>query len=68
VRRGASGVREARLSRWWMTADEVLISTYLPANWLETGIVGRLRTELDIPISHVVRPPGRAAAAAPASR
>ncbi len=36
-------------------ADEVVIST-LPAgrsNWLETGIVERLREELDIPVTHV---------------
>jgi GABA permease len=37
-------------------ADEVLISTYPPgkSNWLETGIVRRLREELDIPVTHVV--------------
>jgi len=37
-------------------ADEVIISTY-PAgrsNWLETGIVDRLREELDIPVTHLV--------------
>lgn len=37
-------------------ADEVIVST-LPAgesNWLETGIVERLREELDIPVTHVV--------------
>jgi hypothetical protein len=37
-------------------ADEVVIST-LPhgsSNWLETGIVERLREELDIPITHTV--------------
>jgi hypothetical protein len=37
-------------------ADEVLISTH-PAsrsNWLETGIVERLREELDIPVTHMV--------------
>jgi hypothetical protein len=37
-------------------ADEILIST-LPrskSNWLETGIVERLREELDIPIAHTV--------------
>jgi GABA permease len=37
-------------------ADEVVISTYPPgrSNWLETGIVQRLREELDIPVTHVV--------------
>ena len=37
-------------------ADEVIIST-LPrskSNWLETGIVERLREDLDIPITHAV--------------
>jgi hypothetical protein len=37
-------------------ADEVIIST-LPrgkSNWLETGIVERLRDELDIPVTHTV--------------
>ena len=37
-------------------ADEVIIST-LPrgrSNWLETGIVERLREDLDIPITHTV--------------
>jgi hypothetical protein len=37
-------------------ADEVILST-LPrgkSNWLETGIVERLRAELDIPITHKV--------------
>jgi hypothetical protein len=36
-------------------ADEILIST-LPAkqsNWLETGIVTRLREELDVPVTHL---------------
>ena len=43
-------------------ADEVLISTYPPgrSNWLETGIVKRLREELDIPVTHVVVDPDRA--------
>jgi GABA permease len=44
-------------------ADEVIISTY-PAgmsNWLETGIVQRLRDELDIPVTHVVVDPDPAA-------
>jgi hypothetical protein len=37
-------------------ADEVIISTYPrgESNWLETGIVERLREELDIPVMHVV--------------
>jgi nucleotide-binding universal stress UspA family protein len=37
-------------------ADEVIIST-LPAgrsNWLEAGILERLRDELDVPVTHVV--------------
>ena len=43
-------------------ADEVLISTYPPgmSNWLETGIVRRLRDELDIPVTHVIVDPDRA--------
>jgi hypothetical protein len=44
-------------------ADEVIISTY-PAgmsNWLETGIVQRLRDELDIPVTHVIVDPEPAA-------
>ena len=43
-------------------ADEVIISTYPPgaSNWLETGIVDRLRDELDIPITHIVVQPDRA--------
>ncbi|MEY2517520.1 MAG: hypothetical protein QOJ89_4878 [bacterium] len=46
-------------------ADEVLISTYPPgkSNWLETGIVKRLRDELDIPVTHVVVDPDREHAA-----
>jgi hypothetical protein len=37
-------------------ADEVIISTHPPgsSNWLETGIVKRLREELDIPVTHLV--------------
>jgi GABA permease len=37
-------------------ADEVILSTLPPgrSNWLETGIVERLRAELDIPITHKV--------------
>ena len=46
-------------------ADEVIISTYAPgrSNWLETGIVERLRDELDIPVTHIVVLPDRAATA-----
>jgi hypothetical protein len=42
-------------------ADEVVISTYPrgQSNWLETGIVDRLRDELDIPVTHVVVQPDR---------
>jgi hypothetical protein len=42
-------------------ADEVIISTYPrgESNWLETGIVDRLRDELDIPVTHVVVQPDR---------
>ena len=37
-------------------ADEVIVSTHPPgqSNWLETGIVERLREELEIPVTHVV--------------
>jgi len=40
-------------------ADEVLISTHPPkrSNWLETGIVTRLREELDVPVTHLVVEP-----------
>jgi hypothetical protein len=43
-------------------ADEVIISTYPPgkSNWLETGIVERLRDELDIPVTHIEVHPDRA--------
>ena len=42
-------------------ADEVIISTYPrgESNWLETGIVDRLRDELDVPVTHVVVQPRR---------
>jgi hypothetical protein len=46
-------------------AEEVIVST-LPAgrsNWLETGILGRLQDELEIPVTHIVssrRTPSRA--------
>jgi hypothetical protein len=47
-------------------ADEVVISTYPPgkSNWLETGIVERLREELDIPVTHVIVDHDRAGLAA----
>jgi hypothetical protein len=37
-------------------ADEVIISTHPPgrSNWLETGIVERLREELDLPVTHMI--------------
>ena len=37
-------------------ADEVIISTHPPkqSNWLETGIVARLRDELDVPVTHLI--------------
>lgn len=37
-------------------ADEVIVSTLPPgqSNWLETGIVERLREELEIPVTHLV--------------
>jgi hypothetical protein len=43
-------------------ADEVIISTYPrgKSNWLETGIVERLREELDVPVTHVVIQPAHA--------
>jgi hypothetical protein len=47
-------------------ADEVVISTLPPgkSNWLETGIVERLREELDIPVTHVIADLDRARPAA----
>ena len=50
----ALGAIEDELRRFG--ADEVLISTH-PAsrsNWLETGILVRLRDELEIPVTHLV--------------
>ena len=49
-------------------ADEVIISTYPrgESNWLETGIVDRLRDELDVPVTHVIV--GADRAAQPAAR
>ncbi|HET6550695.1 MAG TPA: hypothetical protein VFG79_19675 [Solirubrobacter sp.] len=53
----ALGAIEDELRR--EAADEVLISTHPPkqSNWLETGIVARLREELDIPVTHLVVEP-----------
>ena len=44
-------------------ADEVIVSTLPPgeSNWLETGIVERLREELDIPVTHLVAQADRSA-------
>ncbi len=49
-------------------ADEILISTFPEgkSNWLETGIVRRLREELDIPVTHVVVDADRSWVAEPA--
>ena len=37
-------------------ADEVMLSTHPPqrSHWLESGLVERVRTELDVPVEHVV--------------
>ncbi len=54
----ALGAIEDELRRH--SAEEVIVST-LPkgeSNWLETGIVVRLRDELEIPITHVVASAG----------
>ena len=50
----ALGVIEDELRRFG--ADEIIISTHPPgrSNWLETGIVDRLREEVDVPVRHVV--------------
>jgi hypothetical protein len=47
-------------------ADEIVISTHPPerSNWLEAGVVERARSELDIPITHVVVDLRRAGTAA----
>jgi hypothetical protein len=47
-------------------AHEVIIATLPPnkSNWLETGILARLRAELDIPVMHVVADPDRVPTAA----
>lgn len=46
-------------------ADEVLVSTLPPSrsNWLETGILKRLRAELEIPVTHLIAEPERIPAA-----
>lgn len=51
----ALGAIEDELRRY--AADEVIISTLAPgrSNWLETGIVERLREETEIPVTHIVR-------------
>ena len=48
-------------------ADEVIVSTHPPgkSNWLETGIVERLREELDVPVDHVIVDLEQADGAAP---
>jgi hypothetical protein len=40
----------------FFAADEVIVSTHPPerSKWLESGLVEELRTELDIPVHHVV--------------
>jgi hypothetical protein len=37
-------------------ADEIVISTHPPerSNWLEAGVIERVRGELDVPVTHVV--------------
>lgn len=49
----------------FFAADEIIISTYPPgkSNWLETGVVGRLNEELDIPVTHVIADTDRSAVA-----
>src|SRR5215211_3275781 len=53
----ALGAIEDELRR--SCADEVLIATLPPkqSNWLETGILTRLRDELDVPVKHLVAGP-----------
>jgi hypothetical protein len=50
----ALGAIEDELRLWG--ADEVIVSTHPPgkSNWLETGVLERLREELDIPVTHLV--------------
>ena len=45
--------------------DHLHVSRRGRSNWLETGIVERLRDELDIPVPHVVVQPEHAPLAAP---
>jgi len=60
----ALGAIEDELRR--SCADEVLIATLPPkqSNWLETGILTRLRDELDVPVHHLVADPGAVPSAA----
>jgi GABA permease len=53
----AMGAIEDELRR--SGADAVIVSTHPPgrSNWLETGILDRLREELDMPVSHLVADP-----------
>ena len=46
-------------------ADEVIISTLAAgkSNWLETGIVERLREELDVPVTHLIGEPAEVTSA-----
>lgn len=57
----ALGAIEDELRR--SCAHEVLIATLPPAksNWIEAGILSRLRAELDIPVMHIVADPDRLA-------
>jgi GABA permease len=49
-------------------ADEVIIATHPPehSSWLEAGVVDRVRSELDVPVTHVIVESGRARIAKPA--
>jgi hypothetical protein len=51
-------------------ADELIVSTHPPvrSRWLESGLVERLREELDIPVHHIVVDLERVPAAYAASR
>lgn len=42
-------------------AEEVIVSTLAAgsSNWLETGILERLRDELDVPVTHIAATPSR---------
>jgi hypothetical protein len=55
----ALGAIEDELRR--SCAHEVLIATLPPhkSNWIETGILTRLRAELEIPVTHIVADPDR---------